>query len=385
MAKEDLARMFRDAFGYDDGLRFFFSPGRVNLIGEHIDYNGGDVFPCALDMGTYAAARKRGDNRLSFASRNFDLRATLPLDSLRYDSSIDWINYPAGVASVMRFLGADFGGMDIFFHGDLPNGAGLSSSASIELAMAVAINELYQCGFSMLQLVQAAKRAENDYVGVNCGIMDQFAIGMCRKDSAVLLNCGTLAYEHVPLNLDGHTLAIVNTNKKRQLADSKYNERRAECDAALAKLSPAFGVNDLASLGVSSLDTCARILGDDLLLRRVCHVVTEQDRVRRAVAALRAGKLCEFSQLLKQSHISLRDDYEVTGPELDALAESAWECGVTGARMTGAGFGGCAAMIVPDGIYENAMAAILERYRVRTGLEGAVYAANSGPGASEIR
>lgn len=384
ISKDELAGMFRDAFGTDEGVRFFFSPGRVNLIGEHIDYNGGDVFPCALDIGTYAAARKRDDGRLSFASRSFELSAALPLDSLRYDPSLDWINYPAGVASVMRFLGADFGGMDILFCGDLPNGAGLSSSASIELAMAVAINALYQCGFSMLQLVQAAKRAENDYVGVNCGIMDQFAIGMCRKDSAVLLNCGTLVHEHVPLNLDGHTLAIVNTNKKRQLADSKYNERRAECDAALSKLSPVFGVENLASLGVASLDECARVLRDDTLMRRVCHVVTEQDRVRRAVDALRGGRLDEFSQLLRQSHISLRDDYEVTGPELDALAESAWECGVTGARMTGAGFGGCAVMIVPDAIYENAMGAILERYRERTGLEASVYTADCGPGASEI-
>jgi galactokinase len=384
MTKEILAQKFNDHFGKDDNLRFFFSPGRVNLIGEHIDYNGGDVFPCALDIGTYAVARKRGDNIISFASDNFPLRASLAADDIRYDAALDWINYPAGVAAVMRDQGAQAGGMDILFYGDLPAGAGLSSSASIELAMAVAINEMYACGWSAIDLVKAAQRAENEFVGVNCGIMDQFAIGVCRKDHALLLNCSTLACEHVPLNLAGYTLAIVNTNKKRQLADSKYNERRSECDRALAKLQGVFKIENLASLPMTALDEAARVLDDAKLLCRTCHVVTEQNRVRRAVTALKENRIDDFALLLQQSHISLCDDYEVTGRELDILAESAWEQGIVGARMTGAGFGGCAVMVVPDDLFERGMPAVMQTYKEKSGLDASVFRVRTGAGASEF-
>ncbi|NDL67077.1 galactokinase [Anaerotalea alkaliphila] len=384
--KEKMIREFVDKFGGErETVETFFAPGRVNLIGEHIDYNGGHVFPCALDFGTYGAVRKRQDNKLRMASLNFDLEVEVDADRLVYDEADDWANYPKGVVKGFLNRGCRVGGMDILYWGNIPNGAGLSSSASLEVLTAVLVNDLFDCGIAPMDLVLLTQEAENSFVGVNCGIMDQFAVCMGRKDSAMLLDCKTLEYSYAPLVLDGIRIVIGNTRKRRGLADSKYNERRSECEYALAKLREVVEIETLCDLDPAAFQAHRHRIDQEAPARRAEHAVWENHRTLEAAAALQAGDLARFGELMNASHRSLRDLYEVTGRELDAMVEEAWKVdGTIGSRMTGAGFGGCTVSLVRAGAVEDFIKTVGENYAAATGLEPEFYVVDVGAGASRI-
>ncbi|WP_229776475.1 galactokinase [Alicyclobacillus cellulosilyticus] len=381
-----MARFLAFSPGSAGDVRVFFAPGRVNLIGEHIDYNGGDVFPAALKLGTWAFVRPRRDRTLRFASTSFPQEVTVSLDDLHFDPADDYANYPKGVAWALQQDGHQLQGVDVLYYGNLPNGAGLSSSASIELATAVAFNELAELGLDGVQMARIGQRAENQFVGVHCGIMDQFAVAMGKEQAAILLDCATLSYRHVPFDAGEYRIVIANTNKRRGLADSKYNERRAECEAALRQLQAwRPDLKFLAQLPLEAWPEAEARLANPVLRKRARHVVTEQARVHQAAACLAEGRLAEFGRLLNASHVSLRDDYEVTGPELDALAEAAWEAeGCIGSRMTGAGFGGCTVSLVHRDAIDAFAAQVAERYRRAVGLEASLYVSDIGDGAREV-
>jgi galactokinase len=373
-------------YGKNDAeIRLFYSPGRVNLIGEHTDYNGGYVFPCALDFGTYAAIRKRNDKKVFMASLNFDLKVEVDLDALNFDKSHDWANYPKGVLKVLQDEGYDFSGFEIVFEGNIPNGAGLSSSASIELVTAVAANEVFNLNIDRIKLVKLCQKAENTFVGVNCGIMDQFAVGMGKKDHAILLKSDTLEYSYVPLKLEGYKILITNTNKRRGLLDSKYNERRSECEKALSYLQKALPVKNLSEITIEQFEEYKDLIPDEVLRKRAKHVITENKRVLDAVKALNDKDLIKFGELMIESHNSLRDDYEVTGKELDTLVEEALKLkGVIGSRMTGAGFGGCTVSIVKEEEVPDFIKVVSKNYKRKIGYEPTAYITGVGEGAREI-
>ena len=365
--------------------RLFLSPGRVNLIGEHTDYNGGYVFPCALDFGNYGAARRREDRIIRLASGNTDRACEVSLDNLAYDPGHSWANYPKGVVVEIMKLGHSIGGFDLYIWGDIPNAAGLSSSASLELLTAVVINTLFDCNIPMKEMVLLSQRAENQYVGVNCGIMDQYAGGMGKKDHAILLNCQELRHEYVPLDLGDHVMMIANTNIKRGLADSKYNGRRSECDAALAILQKECDVKCLCDLDIKTFEAHKHLITEPVLLKRAAHAVYENARTVEAVNVLNAGDIGRFGQMMKDSHVSLRDLYEVTGEELDALAEAAWQVeGVLGSRMTGAGFGGCTVSILHKDAVDLFTQSVGAEYTKRTGITASFYMARTGNGARAL-
>ncbi|WP_110114562.1 galactokinase [Bacillus sp. CGMCC 1.16541] len=368
--------------------RVFFAPGRVNLIGEHTDYNGGHVFPCALSIGTYAVVRKREDQLIRMYSLNFEDIGTVEcsLDNLSYQTDHDWANYPKGVIDVLRKSGQTIStGFDILFYGNIPNGAGLSSSASIELATAVVVNELFQLNLDTISLVKASQQAENEFIGVSCGIMDQFAIGMGKQDAAILLNCQTLDYTYSPLKLKDASLIIGNTNKRRGLADSKYNERRSECDAALKDLQQELSISSLGDLTSQQFEQFKHLIKNDIHQKRAKHAVYENERTKEAVIKLQAGDLTGFGLLMNESHRSLRDDYEVTGTELDALVEAAWaQDGVIGSRMTGAGFGGCTISIVKNEYVDTFIEEVNKSYYEKTKLTADFYVVQVGDGAREL-
>lgn len=385
---EDLKREFTHIFSCDkQGIRTFFAPGRVNLIGEHTDYNGGHVLPCALEIGTYALVRKTKSANVRFYSQNFPEKGviTVPLADLSYSDEHGWTNYPKGVIAAFQTAGVTIdSGFDVLYHGNIPNGAGLSSSASIELVTAVMVNELFQANFSMLELVKMCQTVENNYVGVNCGIMDQFAVGMGKKDRAILLDCQTLRYRYLPLLLSDCSIVIANTNKQRGLADSAYNERRATCEAALTKLQQHLPISSLGELTSEQLAKYAHALSP-VEQKRARHAVTENERVMQAAEALEKGELARFGELMKQSHLSLRNDYEVTGIELDTLVEAAWKHeGTIGARMTGAGFGGCTVNIVKGEYIPAFIEQVGREYAEKIGYEASFYVVKIGDGAKEI-
>lgn len=382
-----LKQQFTALYGGDEkDMRVFFCPGRVNLIGEHTDYNGGMVFPCALSFGTWLVVRPSAAAAIRFASTNFDFKATVALDKVSEKlAGGAWVNYPLGVINQLLAQGLVLSGMDLLYSGEIPNGAGLSSSASIEVLTAYALNEIYGLGINRIELVKASQRAENQFVGVNCGIMDQFAVGLGKKDAAIRLNCGNLDYELVPVVLGDYRIMIANTNKRRGLADSKYNERRSECDTAVAELSKAGKIDLLCELSVAEFEARQQLIASEVIRRRARHAVSENERVKTAVQALKAGKLEEFGQLMNASHDSLRDDYEVTGIELDTLvAEARKVPGVIGSRMTGAGFGGCTVSLVHKDAVENFKKQVAANYTAITGLVPDFYVAEIGDGAKEI-
>lgn len=378
---------FSEQFGDGEGVSVFFAPGRVNLIGEHTDYNGGHVFPCALDIGTAAVVRKRTDRTLRLYSTNFPeigIRE-IDLDQLAYIKENDWANYPIGVADVLQKQGHELAhGFDIAYAGNIPNGAGLSSSASIEMVTAVFLNDLLDLQLDMVELVKFSQKAENEFIGVNSGIMDQFAIGMGKESKAILLDCNTLKYEYSPLELEEHILIIANTNKRRGLADSKYNERRAECEHALSQLQEVVDIASLGQLTAETFEQHKYVITNEIERKRAKHAVLENIRTIKAVKLLHAGDLTSFGELMNQSHISLRDDYEVTGKELDALVEAAWEAGATGARMTGAGFGGCTINLVKRADQQAFIEQVGKAYTEATGLVADFYAVNVGDGARRL-
>ncbi|MCX8003191.1 MAG: galactokinase [Anoxybacillus mongoliensis] len=383
---EDLKLSFIDLFGEDEQeIQTFFAPGRVNLIGEHTDYNGGYVLPCSLHIGTYAVARLNDDGVIRLYSKNFheDGIVSVTKDELAYDERHGWANYPKGIIQALIPKDAQ-NGIDVLYYGNIPNGAGLSSSASIELATAVMLNELFQLRMGMLELVKISQQVENEYIGVNCGIMDQFAVGMGKAGHALLLDCQTLQYEYLPLSLEDYSIVIANTNKKRGLADSAYNERRATCEQALAKLQNYVRIHSLGDLTIEQFHQYVHVLSP-IEQKRVRHVVSENERTKQAAIVLRQGDLHTFGQLMRQSHESLRDDYEVTGKELDTLVESAWKHkGTIGARMTGAGFGGCTVNIVKDDHISSFIEEVGRMYEMEVGYAPSFYVAKIGDGAKQL-
>ena len=384
-----LTEHFKEIFKQDDNIESFFSPGRVNLIGEHTDYNGGFVFPCALDFGTYAIVRQREDKNFRMYSENFEDLGIIEfnLDNLVYNKKDDWANYPKGV--IKTFLDKGFkvpNGFDVLFFGNIPNGAGLSSSASIEVLTAVILKSLFNFDIDMVEMVKYCQIAENKFIGVNSGIMDQFAVGMGKKDNAILLDCNTLNFTYVPVKLKDMSIVIANTNKKRGLADSKYNERRSSCEEAVAVLNKnGVNIKYLGELTVEEFNKVKHFIKDEEQLKRATHVVTENERAKVAVEFLKKDDIKTFGELMNKSHISLRDDYEVTGLELDSLVEAAWEeVGTVGARMTGAGFGGCTVSIVKNSEVDNFIKNVGKKYKEKTGLEASFYIANIGDGARKL-
>jgi galactokinase len=379
---------FINTFGDGNDVRMFFAPGRVNLIGEHTDYNGGHVFPCALSVGTYAIGRIRNDDKVRLFSKNFTDLGIIDfnLNQLVNEPDHDWANYPKGVLNVFKENGYKIDrGFEILYFGNIPNGAGLSSSASIELATSVLLKGLFDLTIEMIDMVKLSQEAENEFIGVSCGIMDQFAIGMGKADSAVLLDCETMHYTYSPVKLGNASLVIANTNKRRGLAESKYNERRTECERALQNLQTKLTISSLGDLTVDEFETHKSLITNIIDQKRAKHAVYENERTKTAVEKLNRGDIQSFGQLMNQSHISLRDDYEVTGSELDALVEAAWEQeGVIGARMTGAGFGGCTVNILENKYIPDFLEKVGEKYTSETGLVADFYVVKIGNGAREI-
>lgn len=386
--KKNIIKMFNEVFGENDKLRVFFSPGRVNLIGEHTDYNGGNVFPCALSFGTYGAIALRDDKTVRMYSDNFkDLGIiSFNIDQLVNDEKDDWANYPKGVIDVLRKHGYNIDcGFDMVVFGNIPNGAGLSSSASLELLMAVMANDLFKFNISRVDLVKYCQEAENQFVGVNCGIMDQFAIGMGKENSAILLDCNTLDYSYSKVNLDDKVIIIANTNKRRGLADSKYNERRNECEIALQELQSKLNIHSLGELTEEEFENNKDLIKDEIRQKRAKHAVYENQRTIKAVRALEKSDIETFGKLMNDSHTSLRDCYEVTGKELDTLVELAWKHkGTVGSRMTGAGFGGCTVSIVERDLGEDFINTVGKEYKDIIGYDADFYVANIGDGTREI-
>lgn len=313
--EKNIKAKFVELFGNEGEIKEYFAPGRVNLIGEHTDYNGGHVFPCALTIGTYAVARKRDDNKLRLYSLNFDKLGVLEssIDELKYNEKEDWINYPKSMIWAMKDEGYNIDkGFDIVYYGTIPNGAGLSSSASIEVLTGFVLKDMFNLDVDMTKLALLGQKAENKYVGVNCGIMDQFIIANGKKDCAVFLDTANLQYEYAPVVLNGKKIVIMNTNKKRGLGDSKYNERRAECEKALSELQTKLNIKSLGELTEEEFEANKDLIKDENRRKRAKHAVYENQRTIKAVKALEEGNLDLLGKLMIASHDSLRDDYEVT-------------------------------------------------------------------------
>ena len=383
--KEQLVKVFQEKFGSEGDIRSYFAPGRVNLIGEHTDYNGGHVFPCALTIGTYAIVRKREDRNFRFYSTNFESLGVIEasLDNLKYDKALDWTNYPLGV--VWAFIEKGYPvdcGFDMLLFGNIPNGSGLSSSASVEVVTGVALRDLFGYDdISMIDIALFGQYSENNFNGVNCGIMDQFAIAMGKKDQAIFLDTSDLSYTYAPIKLADEKIVIACSNKKRGLGDSKYNERRAECEEALAELQTKLDIKALGELSEEEFEANKDLIKSEVRQRRAKHAVYENQRTLKAVDALKAGNLEEFGKLMNASHVSLRDDYEVTGIELDTLVENAWEQeGVIGSRMTGAGFGGCTVSIVKTDCVDKFIENVGKAYLEKIGYAADFYVVEIGDG-----
>ena len=384
---DEMQEVFREKFGAAQ-THAYFSPGRVNLIGEHTDYNGGHVFPCAISLGTYALVAPRTDGISRLYSMNLPEQGVVqfPMHGAVKSDAYGWANYPVGVVRVMEDAGHRAAhGFDIVLYGTLPNGAGLSSSASIEVLMAVILNDELNLGIDMVELVKFSQKAENEFVGMNCGIMDQFAVGMGKKDCAILLDCNTLSYRYSKLALDGCSIVITNTNKTHSLVTSAYNERRAQCESALKALQKVKPIKALGELTNAEFDTIASAIPDPVERRRARHAVYENNRTLEAVKALEANDVKRFGELMNASHASLRDDYEVTGPELDTLAELAWQQdGVLGSRMTGGGFAGCTVSIVRDAAIPAFEKNVGDAYTAKIGYAPSFYVANIADGARRL-
>ena len=383
--KEQLLKEFKEKFGSEGDIRSYFAPGRVNLIGEHTDYNGGHVFPCALTIGTYAIVRKREDRNFRFYSTNFESLGVIEasLDNLKYDKALDWTNYPLGVvwAFIEKGYPVDYG-FDMLLFGNIPNGSGLSSSASVEVVTGVALRDLFGYDdISMIDIALFGQYSENNFNGVNCGIMDQFAIAMGKKDQAIFLDTSDLSYTYAPIKLANEKIVIACSNKKRGLGDSKYNERRAECEEALAELQTKLDIKALGELSEEEFESNKDLIKSEVRQRRAKHSVYENQRTLKAVDALKAGNLEELGKLMNASHVSLRDDYEVTGIELDTLVENAWEQeGVIGSRMTGAGFGGCTVSIVKTDCVDKFIENVGKAYLEKIGYAADFYVVEIGDG-----
>lgn len=386
--KETILKTFAEVFGDAEGTKAYFAPGRVNLIGEHTDYNGGHVFPCALTIGTYGAVRKRNDNKLRFYSMNFEHLNVIEssLDDLIPRKNAGWTNYPKGVMWALREKGYEIPcGIDLMLFGNIPNGSGLSSSASVEVLTGYILNDLFDLGISNQDLALLGQFSENNFNGVNCGIMDQFAIAMGKKDHAIFLDTADLSFEYAPIKLEGAKIVISCSNKKRGLGDSKYNERRAECEEALEEIRQKVKVDSLGDLSEEQFEEVRDAIKDATRQKRAKHAVYENQRTIKAVQALKANDIELFGKLMNASHVSLRDDYEVTGIELDTLVEEAWKVeGVIGSRMTGAGFGGCTVSIVKDDAVDTFIEKVGTAYKVAIGYAADFYVVQIGDGPAKL-
>ena len=387
--KKSVLETFEKTFGKKDGVKAYFAPGRVNLIGEHTDYNGGHVFPCALTIGTYAAVAKRDDRKVQFFSVNQDRFGV-------YEASLDdietpqakagWTNYPIGVIWAFAKRGFKLDkGFDMVINGNIPNGSGLSSSASLEVLTGFILRDLYGFDVTNQDIALIGQYSENNYNGCNCGIMDQFASAMGKENNAIFLDTADLSFEYAPIKLDGAKIVIANTNKKHKLTDSQYNARRSMCEEALAILQKTVDIKGLGDLSIEEFEAHKDVLTDPAMQKKAKHAVYENQRTIEAVKALKAGDIEHFGALMRQSHESLRDDYDVTGVELDTLAEEAWKIpGVIGSRMTGGGFGGCTVSIVKDEAIENFKKTVGENYLKKIGYEATFYTVEIGGGPSVI-
>lgn len=389
MMKKKLFDMFAELFGDSEGARFYFSPGRVNLIGEHTDYNGGHVFPCALTLGTYGTARKREDNKIHLYSMNLDSFGVVEasLDDLTNKKEYNWANYPLGVVWAFKEKGHTItSGFDMVIWGNIPNGSGLSSSASLEVLTGVILTDLFEIkDLSMTDLALIGQYSENNFNGCNCGIMDQFAVAMGKKDHAIFLDTSDLSYEYAPCVLDGAKIVITNSKVKHSLVDSAYNDRRNECAAALKALQSELDIQALGDLTPEEFEAHKSLIKDEIQLQRAKHAVYENQRTIDAVTALKAGDIERFGKLMNQSHISLRDDYDVSCEEIDILVDLAWKIpGVLGSRITGGGFGGCTVSIVKNESIDTFIETIGKTYLEKVGHEAEFYTVDIGDGASRL-
>lgn len=385
---QELTQQFINQYGGEaSDIAVFHAPGRVNLIGEHTDYNGGYVFPAALTFGTTLLIRKRSDNQLGLATTNFPASKQFSLETIIYDEADDWMNYPKGIVNELQQSGIVFqNGYDLLFHGEIPNGAGLSSSASIEVVTAYALQTLEGLEADTVKIALLAQKSENEFNGVKCGIMDQFAVANGKKDHAILLMCDTLQYELVPFDSGSYKLVIGNTNKRRGLVDSAYNERRSQCEQAVMELQAAFPeLTLLGQLTLEQFNSAKHLIKDEVVQKRAQHVVEEIDRVLKSIKALQGNDLAQFGQLMNGSHDSLRDLYEVTGAELDAMVAAARQIdGVLGSRMTGAGFGGCTVSLVHEDSVETFQTEVGRKYKEETGLTADFYVCTIGNGVERL-
>ncbi|GEK28797.1 galactokinase [Furfurilactobacillus siliginis] len=387
MDKASIQQEYEQTFGVAPE-RVFFSPGRINLIGEHTDYNGGHVFPSAISLGTYGAVSAREDTTVRLYSANLADAGMLTFDvnDLEFSKDFGWGNYPKGMLYELKKTGLSFDhGFDLYVHGNLPDGSGLSSSASLELLVGVIAKKLFDLDVSQMDLVYAGQQVENDYIGLNSGIMDQFAIGMGKKDQAMFLDTNTMEYEYYPVDLGNNVVLIMNSNKSHDLASSKYNERRSQCEEALARIQTKVDVKSLGDLSKEEFDEAAYLINDDTLIRRARHAVFENQRTIAAKQALDDHDLTRFGHLISASHISLEYDYEVSVPELDVLASTAWsQPGVLGARIIGGGFGGCAIAIVDRDQVETVKQVIGDKYLQQFGHAADFYVAEIADGTHEV-
>ena len=386
MNEVQLREKFEEIYGTDGEIREYFAPGRVNLIGEHTDYNGGHVFPCALTIGTYGVAKKREDNKIHFYSANLENAAVVEvtLDDLSYQKSYGWANYPLGVVWAFDGKGKELTqGFDMATWGNIPNGSGLSSSASLEVLTGVILRDLY--GFddlSMIDLALIGQYSENNFNGCNCGIMDQFAVAMGKKDHAIFLDTSDLSYEYAKIKLPDAKIVIANSKVKHSLVDGKYNERREECAKALEELQTVCDIESLGDLDEATFEANKSVIKDAERQKRAKHAVTENQRTIKAVAALKNNDLKQFGELMNQSHISLRDDYKVSCEEIDVLVDEAWKIdGVIGSRITGGGFGGCTVSIVKNESVDEFMDKVGKAYKEKTGIDAEFYVVDIGEGA----
>ena len=388
MVWEKVLEKFQEIFGSEGEIGVYFAPGRVNMIGEHTDYNGGHVFPCALTIGTYGVARKRADKKLRFYSMNFEKLGVIEslVEGLKPEKEADWTNYPKGVIWAFGEKGMKVEqGMDLLLFGNIPNGSGLSSSASVEVLTGFILRDLFGFQVTNQDLALIGQYSENKFNGVNCGIMDQFAIAMGKKGHAIFLDTATLNYEYAPIKLEHAKIVISCSNKKRGLGDSKYNERRAECERALAQLQEAVKIDSLGELTWDAFEQYKDAIKDEICRKRAKHAVYENQRTIQAVKDLKNNDLTDFGQLMNESHVSLRDDYEVTGVELDTLVEEAWKIdGVIGSRMTGAGFGGCTVSIVRDEAVDLFIEKVGSAYRDKIGYAADFYVVEIGDGPVKL-
>ena len=383
-----LVEKFQELFGAEGEIRTYFAPGRVNLIGEHTDYNGGHVFPCALTLGTYGIARKREDNKLRFYSVNFERLGVIEssLDDLKPYKAAEWTNYPKGVMWAFEERGYKLPtGLDILLYGNIPNGSGLSSSASLEVLTGVILKDLFGFDVSMTDIALIGQFSENNFNGCNCGIMDQFASAMGKKDNAIFLDTNTLQYEYAPVVLEDAKIVIINSKVKHSLVDSAYNDRRNECETALKELQQVVEIKTLGDLTEEAFEAHKDAIKSEVRQKRAKHAVYENQRTIRAVEALKENRIEEFGKLMNESHRSLRDDYEVSCEEIDILVDLAWETeGVIGSRITGGGFGGCTVSIVKNDAVDRFIETIGKQYQEKVGHEAEFYVVEIGDGAGVL-